>query len=94
MKCSDCTIVNHGLPQLTVLGTLLLFSYVNDFSSTMNTMERVIQFSDNTSIVCCGKESRLHGKVKEIFQKKTGICRDEQANFECNKNRINLFLAQ
>ena len=58
--------MNHGMPQVTVLETLI--SYVNDSSSTINKIERVIQFSDNTSIVCCGKESSLHRKVKEIFK--------------------------
>ena len=51
----------------------------------------VIQFADDTSIVCCGQKGSLHGKVTEILQK-TRICRDEQTNFEYKQNRINLSL--
>ena len=53
---SDCEILNHGVPQGTVLGPLI-------------TTEKVIQFADDTSIVCCGQKGSLHGKVTEILQK-------------------------
>ena len=32
-------------------------------------MAEVIHFADDTSIICCGQESSLHGKVNEILQK-------------------------
>ena len=66
---SDCEIVYQGLRQGTVLGPLIFLFYVNDFSSNINTTEKVIQFADGLSIVCCGEKSSLHGKVIEILQK-------------------------
>ena len=66
---SDCEIVNHGVPQATVLGHLI-FLYVNNLSSIINTTEKVTQFANDTSIVCCGQKSSLHGKVMEILQKR------------------------
>ena len=66
---SNCEIVNDGVPQRTVLGPFIFFSYVEDFSSNINTAEKVIQFAEDTSIVYCRKESCLHGKVNEFFKK-------------------------
>ena len=66
---SDSEIVNHGVPQGTVLGPLIFLLYVKDFSSNINTTEKLIQFADDISIVCCGPKSSLHGKVTEILQK-------------------------
>ena len=65
---SDCEIVNHGVPQGAVLGPLIFLLYVNDFSSNINTTEKMIQFADDTSSVCCGQRSSLNGKVMEILQ--------------------------
>ena len=59
---SDSENVNHCVPQGTILGPLLF--HVNDFLSKTNTMEKVIQFADHTSFVCCGQKSSLDGKVK------------------------------
>ena len=64
---SDCEILNHCVPQGTVLGPLTFLLYVNDFSSNISTTEKVIQFADDTSIFCCGQKGSLHGKVTEIF---------------------------
>ena len=67
----DCETVNHGVQQGSVLGPLI-FLYMNDFSSIINTRENIIQFADDTSVVCCGKESSLQGREKsEKFCKKT-----------------------
>ena len=66
---SDCEILNHGVPHGTVLGALIVLLYVNDFSSNISTTEKVIQFADDTSIVCCGQKGSLHRKVTEILQK-------------------------
>ena len=54
---SDCEIVNHSMPQGTVLGSLIFLLCVNDFSSNINTTEKIIQFADDTSNVCCGQKS-------------------------------------
>ena len=79
---SDCEILNHGVPQGTVLGPFIFLLYVNDFSSKINTTQKVIQFADDTSIVCCGQKSSLHGKVMEILQK-------TEEHVEMNKLTLN-----
>ena len=42
---------------------------MNDFSSNICTTKKLIQFADDTSIVCCGQKGSLHRKVTEILQK-------------------------
>ena len=49
---SDCEILNHCVPVGTVLGPLFFLSYVNDFSSNIQTTGKVIQFADDTSVCC------------------------------------------
>ena len=66
---SDCEILNHGVPQGTVLEPLIFLLYVNDFSSIKSTTEKIIEIADDTNIVCCGENGSLHGKVTEILQK-------------------------
>ena len=66
---SDCEILNHGVPHGTILGPLIFLLYVNDFSSNISTTEKVIQFADDTSILCCGEKGSLYGKVTKILQK-------------------------
>ena len=82
---SDCENVSHDVPQGTVLGQLIFFLYVNDFSSNTSTTEKVIRFADDTSIVRCGQKISLHGKIMEI-KKKREIRRDEQTNVEYKLN--------
>ena len=91
---SDCEFLNHGVPQGTVLGPLIFLLYVNDFSSNISTTEKVIQFADDTSIVCCGQKGSLHGKVKVILQKTQEYVEMNKLTLNTKKNRINLFLAR
>ena len=57
-------------------------------------MEKVIQFADDTSTVCCGQKGSLHGKVTEILQKKQEYVEMNKLSFEYKQNRIKLFLAR
>ena len=90
---SDCEILNHGVPQGTVLGPLTFLLYVNDFSSNISTMEKVIQFADDTSIVCCGQKGSLHGKVTEILQKTEKYVEMNKLTLNTNKTELIFFCA-
>ena len=48
---SDKIAINHGVPQGTVLGPLIFLLYVNDFSEKLDEND-VIQFADDSSIIC------------------------------------------
>ena len=88
---SDCEILNHGVPQGTVLGPLIFLLYVNDFSSNISTTEKVIQFADDTSIVCCGQKGSLHGKVTEILQKTEEYVEMKKLTLNTNKTELIFF---
>ena len=88
---SDCEILNHGVPQGTVLGPLIFLLYVNDFSSNISTTEKVIQFADDTSIVCCGQKGSFHGKVTEILQKTEEYVEMNRLTLNTNKTELIFF---
>ena len=48
---SDKIIISHGVPQGTVLGSLIFLLYVNDFSDKLEGENDVVQFADD-SIIC------------------------------------------
>ena len=54
----------------------------------ISTTEKVIQFADATSIVCCGQKGSLHGKVTEILQKTEEYV--EMNKLTLNTNKIEL----
>ena len=49
---SDKLTINHGVPQGTVLGHLIFLLYVNNFSEKLEGENDVVQFADDTSIIC------------------------------------------
>ena len=49
---SDWTIINHGVPQCTVLGPQVFTLYVNDFGEEIVKKSNVSQFADDRAILC------------------------------------------
>ena len=49
---SDWTIINHGVPRGTVLGSLVFILYVNDFGEEIGKSSNVLQFAHDTAILC------------------------------------------
>ena len=88
---SHCEILNHGMPQGTVLGPFNFLLYMIDFSSNKSTMEKVIQFADDTSIVGCGQKGSLHGKVTVILQKTEEFVQMNKLTLNTNKTELIFF---
>ena len=61
---------------------------MNDFSSNKDLTDKLIQFADDTSIICCGQESSLHGKAREILQKKEDYVEMNKLTLNTNKNEF------
>ena len=53
---SDYVVINHGVPQGTVLRPLIFILYVNDFSEAVSPNCDVLQFADDTAILCHAKD--------------------------------------
>ena len=60
---SDLTIMNHGVPQGTVLGPLVFILFVKDFGEEIGKRSNVLQFADDTAIFC-------HEKKWTVFRSK------------------------
>ena len=56
MAKSDWVVINHGVPQGTVLGPLIFILYVNDFSEAVSKNCDVSQFAYDTAILCHAKK--------------------------------------
>ena len=55
---SDWIIINHGVPQGTVLGPLVFTLYVNDFGEEIEKSSNVLQFADDTAFLCHEKKEQ------------------------------------
>ena len=67
---SDWVVINHGVPQGTVLGPLIFILYVNDFSEAVSTNRDVLQFADDTAILCHAKnEANLQLIAEDTLNK-------------------------
>ena len=67
---SDCVVINHGVPQGTVLGPLIFILYVNDFTEAVSTNCDVLQLTDDTAILCHAKnEANLRLRAEETLSK-------------------------
>ena len=60
---SDYVIVEHGVPQGSVLGPLLFIIYINDLHNCIENSE-TIHFADDTSLLC--RETSLKKLTKKI----------------------------
>ena len=49
---SEKITINHGVPQGTVLGPFIFLLYVYDFSEKPEGEADVVQYADDTSIIC------------------------------------------
>jgi len=68
--CSEWESIKQGVPQGSVLGPLLLVTYINDLPQTINTLANTILFTDDTSMIEKSTESCefLHSVQKKHYK--------------------------
>ena len=79
---SDKITINHGVPQGSVLEPLIFLLYVNDFSEKLEGENDIVQFADDTIIIC--KFESKNNPLK-IFKKTI-----EQADKSLTGNQLTL----
>ena len=89
---SDWTIINHGFPQGTVLGPLVFILYVTDFDEEIGKISNVIQFADDTGVLCYEKiEQCLKAKAKKILTETEQYMKQNKLTLNDGKTEIMVF---
>ena len=83
---SDWVVINHGVPQGTVLGPLIFKLYVNDLSEAVSTNCDVLQFADDTAILCHAKnEASLQLIAEDTLNKTDQYMKQNRLTLEWGK---------
>ena len=89
---SDWVVINHGVPQGTVLGPLIFILYVNDFSEAVSTNCDVLQFADDTAILCHAKnEANLQLIAEDTLNKIDQYMKQNRLTLNEKKTELMVF---
>ena len=88
IEYSNWVTINHGVPQGTVLGPLIFILYINDFPEKMKEREDVLQFADDTCIICHSKsDGNLLCKINSVFENTDSYMRQNMLTLNRDQNR-------
>ena len=85
-EVAENIFVNHGVPQGTILGPLIFLSYVNDFSEKIKGDFELVQFADDTSILCqYDPGETITTKIENILLKTDNYLKENQLTLNADK---------
>ena len=91
IEYSNWVTINHGVPQGTVLGPLIFLIYINDFPEKMK-KEDVLQFADDTCIICHSKsDENLLCEINSVFESTDSYTRQNMLTLNRDKTEIVVF---
>ena len=92
IEYSNWVTISHGVPQGTVLGPLIFIVYINDFPEKMKKREDVLQFADDTCIICHSKSNEnLLFKINSVFENTDSYMRQNLLTLIRDKTVIVVF---
>ena len=89
---SDKITINHGVPQGSVLGPVIFLLYVNDFSEKLEGENDVVQFADDTSIICkCERNEIIPQKIEKKIEQTDKYLTENQLTLNADKTDVILY---
>ena len=87
-EVSENIFVNHGVPQGTVFGPLIFLLYVNDFSEKIKGELELVQFADDTSILCQYEPGEtITTKIESNLLKTDNYLKENQLTLNADKTK-------
>ena len=87
---TDKITINHGCPH--VLGPLIFLLYVNDFSEKLEGENDVVQFADDTSIICkFEREENIPLKNEKVLEQTEKYLTENQLTLNADKTEMSFF---
>ena len=91
-EVSENIFVNRGVPQGTVLGPLIFLLYVDHFSEKIKGDFELVQFADDTSILCRYEPGEtITTKIENILLKTDNYLQENQLTLNADKTELLYF---
>jgi hypothetical protein len=91
---SDWETIRHGVPQGSVLGSLLFNVHINDFPCIIGKVSHTILFADDTNIlVSCNDHTELNSKLNKVFCYISEWFQNNQLVLNLNKTQFINFIS-